>query len=290
MDYQELMLPIDFSALFQLVFTLYAAFIAIDYAKSFTALVIKRFYNFQGEIATRIAEIKRMCRDEELLSIESDDYYKSGEGLCLVVEYNKEFKDCKDAASILEKDLKDYVEKNTEYRIFRHFSLFMMFFSFTLLVAGGIYSVYPSQTIPFLLTFIALAFLFALLGWFCAIFRITQTWTEKCSIIVVGCFYFASLVLSFLSLRIPFPWSAETQECLWNVGLLFAVVLPYINFLFFFLLVTFQMNRIRKYCERKYEPLSHQCKGVGDLMGKMLHHQEMKNHIDASKKDLLNNN
>lgn len=285
MNYHDIMQPIDFSALFQLVFTLYAAFIAIEYAKSFTALVIRRFYDFQGEIKTKIDEIKKLCRQEEMLSIESDDYYKNGRGLCLVDEYKKKYTECKDTATKIDKDLHVYVEKNTEYRIFRHFSIFMMLFSFTLLVAGGIYRIYPSQTIHFLMTFFVLTGICVLVGWMGAIFRLTQTWSEKCSFIVVGFLYLLSVVLSFLALHIHLSWPSDIKTLLWTIGLLLAVVLPFLNFLFFFILITIQMNKIRKYCEQCYEPLRKQCNEAGDLMIKIINHQEMENKINESEQE-----
>ena len=286
MNYQELMQPIDFSALFQLAFTLYAAFIAVEYTKSFTAKVIKHFYNFQGEIESKITEIKKHCRYNEMLSIESDDYYKKGEGLCLVEDYKKKFKECEDKATETNKDLNNYVEKNTEYRIFRHISVFMMLFSFTLLMVSGIYRVYPSQTIHFSMTFLAFSLIFVIIGWICAISRATQTWTERCSFIVVGFYYLASLVLSFFALRMQLPWTDYTKKFHWTIGVLLAAVLPFFNFLFFFILVTIQMNKIRKHCEQSYKPLSQQCSEAGVLMEKILNHQEMKNKIDENKENL----
>ena len=98
-DIMELIQPNDFSALFQLAFTLYTAFLAIEYAKSFTALVIRRFYNFQGEIESSINDIIKQCRDNELQNIESDDYFKFGDGLCLVVDFKKKHQECLKKAS-----------------------------------------------------------------------------------------------------------------------------------------------------------------------------------------------
>lgn len=284
MKYQELIQPIDFSALFQLAFTLYAAFIAIEYARSFTAQVINRFYDFQGEIRSRIGEIMKQCRNEEMLNIESDDYFMSGEGLCMVDEYKQKLKDCEDSATEIESVLDTYVKDNTEYRIFRHFSLFMMLFSFTLMMAGGIYRVYPLQTIHFILSFIAFGLLAVIVGWVCAANRSTQSCSEKTSIIVVGALYVFSIVISCLSLWFHLSWDVRIKECLWSAGVVCAVILPFINFLFFFILVTFQIGRIRKYCEQSYQLLIQQCREAGELMVKLLHFQEVKNTI-AQKKE-----
>lgn len=282
MNYQVIMQLIDFSPLFQLVFTLYGAFIAIEYAKSFTALVIRRFYNFQGEIKTKIDEIKNTCRQDEMLSIESDDFYKNGRGLCLVDEYKQKYKECEDLATKIEEDLKEYVEKNTEYRIFRHISIFFMLFSFALLVSGGFYRVYPSQTIHFVLSFIAITSVFVFIGWFCASIRATQTWSEKISFIVVGSLYLLSVFLSFLALDIHLSLSTNIKTLLWTIGIIIAVMLPYLNFVFFFFLVTIQMNKIRAYCEQSYRPLKQQCSDAGDLMEKIINHKEMENKINEN--------
>lgn len=283
MNYQELIQPIDFSALFQLAFTLYAAFIAIDYAKSFTAQVLKRFYNFQGEIKSRIGEIKKQCRNEEMLSIENDDYLMMGEGLCMVDEYRQKLKACEDQATEIEKSLDTYVKENTEYRIFRHFSLFMMLFSFTLMVVGGIYRVYPSEVMHFLLSFIAFGFFTVIVGWVCAANRTTQSWSEKSSIIFVGSLFVFFLIVSCISLCFHLGWDVRIKEYLWSVGVICAVILPYLNFLYFFILVTIQMGKIRKYCEKNYQPLIQQSKEVGELMVKLLHFQEVKNTIAQNK-------
>lgn len=284
MNYQDFIQPVDFSALFQLVFTLYAAFIAVEYAKSFTAQVIKRFYNFQGEIHSRIEIIKEECKEDEMLNIESDDYFKKGEGLCLVDEYQKELKECKTKATEIEEVLNNYIDANSEYRIFRHISIFMMLFSITLLLTGGIYRIYPSETMHFILTLVAFALLFVVVSWVCASLRVIQSWPEKRSLIVVGVVYIALIILSFFSLKLHFSWTENTKERFWTIGIIIAVVLPYLNFLFFFLLVTFQMRKIRKFCEQSFKPLIQQCNKTGELMIKIIHYQELKNKIDDNKK------
>ena len=75
MNYQEMLQVVDFSALYQLAFTLYVAFIAVEYAKSFTSQVINHFYDFKKEIDDKITENQELCRKEEMQSIASDDYF-----------------------------------------------------------------------------------------------------------------------------------------------------------------------------------------------------------------------
>ena len=113
MNYQELLQPIDFSALYQLVFTLYAAYIAVEYAKSFTAQVINHFYNFKDEIKLSLERIIVSCRKEEMQSIESDDYFMKGEGLCLVDKYNSIIKRCDNKAKEIKEELEKYYDDNS---------------------------------------------------------------------------------------------------------------------------------------------------------------------------------
>lgn len=283
MNYSELIQPIDFSALFQLAFTLYAAFIAIEYAKSFTAQVINRFYNFKGEVTSKIEEIKKSCRNIEMMNINNDDYFNSGEGLILKDKYEQKYKECEDKAKEIEENLDNYITKNTEYRIFRHFSLFMMLFCFTLMMAGGVYRIYPSPIIHFLLSFIACGSMFVLGGWICSATHAFRSWSEKKSIITTCSLFVFLIIMSFLSLWIHLRWDDSIKMCLWTVGIVSAVILPYLNFLFFFFLVTFQMGKIRKYCDQSYKPFIQLCNDTGDLMVKVLNFQEMKQMIDMNK-------
>lgn len=288
MNYQNIVQPVDFSALFQLSLTLCAAYIAIEYTKSFTAQVINNFYNFKDEIGNRIADCMRLCRNEEMQNIDSDDYFKVGDGLCLVDDYRKKHKECEAKSNELSLDLNDYVDMNTEYRIFRHISIFMMFFCFAFLVSCGLYRIYPSQVIHFLLSFATLTILFIIAGWTSAVFRATQSWSESRSISLTIISFIIIVIASFTSLSCHPPLPIETKELIWLIGMVLAVILPYLNFVFFFLLVTFQMGKLQEYCEQRYYVMKKECNEAGELMVKILNHQEMRNRIDEHKKEQAN--
>lgn len=283
MNYQELLQVVDFSALYQLAFTLYAAFIAVEYAKSFTSQVINRFYDFKTEIGNSISENKKFCRKEELQSIESDDYFKSGDGLCLVDDFNSKVKECDSKAEAIEKALNDYVDDHTEYRIFRHIGIFVMLFCITFMLSGAVYRVFPSAVIHFLLSFTAVSVIFVVIGWICGATRATSTWSEKKSIVIVCIIYVVALSISVASMFLSFAWDNSDKECFWTYGMIIAVLLPYLNFLYFFILVTIQMARITKHCEESYQSLATDYKAAGVLMGKMLNHQEMMHKVDEHK-------
>lgn len=290
MNYQDILQVVDFSALYQLAFTLYAAFIAVEYAKSFTSQVINRFYAFKDEINNKITEINKLCREEELQNIESDDYFKTGGGLCLVDEYNTKVEECNDEADNISKDLNSYVDNHTEYRIFRHISIFMMLFCITFLLLGAVYRVFPSRIIHFLLTFSIVSLVSVVIGWICGATRATQSWSEKKSILFAGIFYVVSIAISFAATFHPVSLDTSIKETIWTYGMIVAAILPYLNFLYFFILVTIQMGKIRKHCEKAYEPLTTKCNAAGLLMEKMLNHQEMMNKVGAHKKQEENEN
>lgn len=284
MNYQEILQVVDFSALYQLAFTLYAAFIAVEYAKSFTSQVINNFYGFKKEIADKILENQKLCRKEELQNIESDDYFKTGDGLCLVDEYNTKIDECNNTAATIKEELDNYVDEHTKYRIFRHIGIFLMLFSFTFMLSGAIYRVFPSKVIHFLLSFTAFSLLFVIIGWICGAIRATQSWSEKKSIVIVGIIYVVFLAISFASMFLSFTWDNSVNEVIWTYGMIVAVILPYLNFLYFFILVTIQMARIRKHCSKSYMPLESECIAAGVLMEKLLNHQEMMHKVDEHKK------
>lgn len=284
MNYQEMLQVVDFSALYQLAFTLYAAYIAVEYAKSFTSQVINHFYDFKNEIEGKILENQKLCRKEELQNIESDDYFKTGDGLCLVDEYNTKIEECKESATNIKNELDEYVDKHTEYRLFRHIGMFLMLFCITFMLSGAIYRVIPSQVIHFLLSFTAASLVSVVIGWICGAKRTTQSWTEKKSIVIVGIIYVVFLAVSFASTFFSFTWDNSVKEVIWTYGMIIAVILPYLNFLYFFILVTIQMTRIRKHCAASFLPLISQCEAAGDLMEKMLNHQEMMHKVDEHKK------
>lgn len=284
MNYQEMLQVVDFSALYQLAFTLYAAFIAVEYAKSFTSQVINHFYDFKKEIDDKITENQELCRKEEMQSIESDDYFNSGDGLCLVDEYNTKIDECNKSAEKIKKELGNYVDNHTEYRIFRHIGIFLMLFSITFMLSGAIYRVFPSEIIHFLLSFTGVSLVVVIIGWICGAKRATQSWSEKKSIVIVGIIYAVSFALSFASMFLSFTWDNSVKEVIWTYGMIIAVILPYLNFLYFFILVTIQMSRIGKHCAVSIFPLTSEYKAAGDLMEKMLNHQEMMHKVDEHKK------
>ena len=283
MNYQELLQINDFSVLFQLVFTVYAAFIAVEYAKSFTSYVINRFYNFKEEIADEISESKKLCREEEMQSIDSDDYFKSGDGLCLVTEYNALVEECRNDAEDIKNSLNLYVDKNTEYRVFRHISLYMVLFSFTFLFVGGLGRLFPSEILHFLLAFTAFSVIVVLAGWFSAIHHARYAWSEKRSLSIVVILFIIAIAFGFLSLLFYPSWTSHFKLVLWNVGMIIAVLLPYFNFVFFFVLVSVQIRKISKHCKDESKPLATKCSQAGELMAKLLIHQEMMNKVNDSK-------
>lgn len=284
MNFQDILQIVDFSALYQLAFTLYAAFIAIEYAKSFTSQVINHFYDFKSEIDAKIETIKMKCRKEELQNIESDDYFMNGDGLCLLLDYKDKVKSSEKHADDIAQTLKTQVDKNTEYRVFRHISIFMMLYCFTILLAGGIYRVFPFQTMHFLITFTVLAGLFVLAGWICAAKRLLLSWSEKRSLKLIGVLYVLFIILAFLSLLLHPDLTFAIKKCLWTGTMIVAVIVPFMNFLFFFFLVRIQMSIMRNGFDQSYNDLETECDNVGMLMGKLLNHQEMRNKVEKSKK------
>ena len=83
---------------------------------------------------------------------------------------------------------------------------------------------------------------------------------------------------------LSFTWDNSVKEVIWTYGMIIAVILPYLNFLYFFILVTIQMSRIGKHCAVSIFPLTSEYKAAGDLMEKMLNHQEMMHKVDEHKK------
>lgn len=279
MNYQEIVQPIDFSSLYQLAFTLYAAFIVVEYAKSFTAQVINRFYNFKEEIQKRISEIIKLCKREELQNIESDDYFSNGEGLCLVDEYKRQLKNCDAKSKEITEELCDYIDKNTEYRIFCHISVFMMLYCFTLMMAGGFFSTFSYLMVHCLMTFTTLSAVFVVACWLDTKNHVITTWKRGQNMLWVLIVYFVFLILSFLSVLVKIPAAGDVKTCIWTIGVMVAVLLPYLNFIFFFLLITCRMRKIRKHCIAVCSTLTEDCKTAGEMMGKMLNHQETRRHI-----------
>lgn len=285
MNYQGIMQVVDFSALLQLAFTLYAAFIAVEYAKSFTSVVINRFYDFKGDIANRINGIKKLCRNEELQSIESDDYFNDGEGMCLLMEYRNKVSECETKAKDDIESLYKFVDKNTEYRIFRYISVLMMLFCFTVLLVGGMYRTYPSQIMHFLLTFTAFCTLFTIAAWVLATSDYSRQIGDKTLLVSVFILYGLSLLCSVGMLFFHPVLTTIQKECLWAIGVVVAALIPFLNFLFFFILVTIQMKKMKSFFELTYRPFEVDCRETGKTMEKLLNHQELRNKVEDAKKN-----
>lgn len=266
----------SFSALIQLAATLSIAFVAVEYVKSYTAVLCEKFFKFHDFITESFEQCRSILTDIDTLShIQPIDI---GGGKTT----NSEIEAAKRTNEALTKEI-DTEEKNKKEEIncacqaksMSSMCFFVFLYNTILLFVGGVEEVHPYFAHSFVCILVLLITLYLLVGWgigendkpkkFCDFSSLRHS--------IYGFLIILTLsIISSLVVHFFFPnWFLLYVSPLWWYILVLNIFFSYINFIIFVFKIRIKAKDFKSTVTKSKNQLEDKCKkaeeDVSDLMG-----------------------
>lgn len=242
-----------FASLFALAATLNIAFVAVEYAYSYTKILSARIFNFTELITDQFKEIHNILLLKETLNnIEPTEI--GGQSTLSQIEKNKrEIEKLESEINIEKETLYEEINSICESKSFSALSLWNFFYSVSILFIIGLESTFTIFAHMFLYSASAFTLLYMIIGWF---------WGENNTIISP---FYSSLkrsiitFLLFLAASIVVAIRANTCCPLSNADTIITPIcaaVPFLNFISYYFIIRHKGKSIKskiKSCASKYQ-------------------------------------
>lgn len=251
----------DFSTLIQLAATLNIAFVAVEYAKAYTHTLSEKVFKFQDFIKESFKKCYDLLVDRETLA-HMEPVNIDGKSTVNKIEKAKRDYELVTKELDTEKDkLSVEVKVMCESKSLSSMSLWFFFYCTVALFLSGLekyctYSIKVFWSSLFILTIV-----FTLIGWICGerekqIKYADFTLLRHCVVYFAG----ASLLsLTILIVLLFFHSPLLLSDLVWNSILIVSVILPYINFVIYFIKTKQKAKAIKRKITTSASDIAKKC-------------------------------
>ena len=156
----------DFAALIQLIGTLSIAFVAIEYVRSFTETLCRRFFKFNAFLVEKLGECRASIPDKDTVASLQPVTMGNNKSTSNMIEKAKsEHESILKALDNKEKEMNDKMTTACQARSMPSICLFISFSSFALLFTGAIEKMFTGFSHCFCCVFCLLSIIYLLVGW-----------------------------------------------------------------------------------------------------------------------------
>lgn len=254
----------DFSTLMQLAATLSIAFVAVEYANAFTHTLADNVFKFKDLIKESFKQCHDILEDKETLN-HLDPVIINGVSTSNQIEKVKRSHEIisKEVDSE-EKRLEKNIEKICESKSLSSTSLWFFLYCTTSLFLSGLEGAYLYCTKSYWSVLFILTLFFSVAGWICGerdkqIKYVDYTLLRHCVYYFGGVSVF-SLVITFI-----LSWCGiyfSESSVLWNIILISSVILPYINFVVYFVKTKYKAKTIKSEITSSASSMKDKCLGL----------------------------
>lgn len=266
----------SFSALIQLAATLSIAFVAVEYVRSYTAVLCEKFFKFHDFIKESFEQCRSILTDIDTLShIQPIDI---GGGKTT----NSEIEAAKRTNEALTKEIdveEDYKKKEIncacQAKSMSSMCFFVFLYNTLLLFVGGVEGVHPYFAHSFACLFLFLTNIYLLLGWwlgekekpvrFCDFASLRHSIFGFLIILLIS--FASNLAVHFLF----FNWFMCYVSPYWWYFLVVSILFTYANFIIFVFKIRIKAKDFKSTVTKSKNELETKCKkaeeAVSDLMG-----------------------
>lgn len=245
----------DFSALLQLCATFFVAFVAFEYARSYTSILAKNLFGFQTMIDSK--KNGYTIVKEVLLSEFSDERFQSGSALRFLETAKKDIDKMNEDIESLNETLAKMVNDKCSFDAFRFISIHVFVYCLSLLyVAGLATEALHTFVFNFTLTSFCCTAVFTLL-YFCLGFshRLTGRRYNTVNNMVTLVYTATSLLASFTAGRWFVLIDVNCTADNWNVLMVLSTLLPIIVLLVGIIYVSIVGFGIYRTITDSYQPI-----------------------------------
>lgn len=246
----------DFAAAIQLAATLNIAFVAVEYAKSYTCIVAQKIFKFQEIINDSINRCSSHVDKETIESLH--DVTVDGQSMISEIqEVQRDKEKMTEDIKILESELKNMVSEKCNSKSYSFISLYLFLFSSLALIIAGFGGNDNAHKYWIAVSFLSLFFI--AISWILGEFPKKKLWFNYSSLqqcIIIFC------ILPLLSCTAPFITHTTFCEALnkmWEPAVIITVLLPYVNFIIFAIIIKCRSKHIHKTIEIKTNKIEEKC-------------------------------
>lgn len=295
---QDLVLELsDFVALIQLAATINLAYMAVEYAKSYTGAIARNIFKFGEIIKANLVKCESHIDKQTIDNLEP--CVVNGKTTIVEIERirresSKLFTEIKETREELELT----VTEKCDSKGFAAISLYLFLFSSVCLLCCGISSFLIVKW--FYIIFTLISVLYLVLGFFFA--EDNRSKKLSCAFKSMESSIIIFIVILFLSIGLGLFLSykyGDTPICFWNISLLVSSIIPFVNFIVYILKIKFMSKSIKDEILGKIQDLENRCISLEDdvkkletvkNLSKKLSIAEKKNDSKLNTNDKVNEN
>lgn len=239
----EIINLLNFAPLLQLAAGFYLVFIAIEYKKSFAALLSEHLYDFKNNLEIRFKSfvIEKCVLD----AFGSREHYQLGKGK-KTLEQTMLKREKLDSLIITSKnELATYIDNVCRCDVFRYLSIYMFAYCLVLLFVSGLIT---KHTLLFVAGYVAFyTFISCLVVLVSLILSRFIHTIDRYKNLYIG----ISFVVVVLSILLPIKFRLTFHLCSTNMWIIISALLPFITFLIYMILFAIKAQSVKSECKQK---------------------------------------
>ncbi len=266
----------SFSALIQLAATLSIAFVAVEYARSYTLVLCEKFFKFHEFIKNSFEECRSILTDIDTLSHIQPINIGGG------ITTNSEIEAAKRTNEALTQEINDEEEKKKEElncicqaKSMSSMCFFIFLYNTLLLFVGGIEEVHSDIIHSFVCLYTIFCIIYLVFGWwlgekeppvrFCDFASLRHSIYGFFTILIIA------IISNFFICYFYFDYYICNLSPYWWYFLVFSILFTYANFIIFVFKIKIKANAFKDTVLESKKDLEEKCKEaekhVSDLMG-----------------------
>lgn len=269
----------DFAALIQLIGTISIAFVAIEYVRSFTETLCRRFFKFNAFLADRLGACRASIPDKDTVaSLQPVTMGNNKSTSNMIEKARREHESILKAIDNKEKEMDDKMTTACQARSMPSICLFISFSSFALLFTGAIEKMFTGFSHCFCCVFCLLSIVYLMVGW---CYGENEHPRRFCNFASLRNATYGVLILAAMSvvgaivlLNIPTINDAIT-ETIWWWFLLAYTVFSFTNYFIFFKKIGRSTTELKQEVLRFIVSIQPRCKESSAEINKLLSTQQV---------------
>lgn len=239
----EIISLFNFAPLLQLAAGFYLVFIAIEYKKSFAALLSEHLYDFKNNLEVRFKSfvIEKCTLD----AFGSREHYQKGKGKQALEQTMLKRERLDSLIITRKKELSTHIDNVCRCDVFRYLSIYMFAYCLVLLFLSGLIT---EHNLLFVAGYVAF---YTIISCLVVLASIILSWyvriIDRCKVLYIE----ISFVVVALSTLLPVIWRLTFDSYWMNIWIIISVLLPFITFLIYMLLFSIKAHTVKRECKQK---------------------------------------
>lgn len=272
----------DFAALLQLIATLSLAFVAVEYVRSFTEALCRRFFKFDRFLVKTLGACRASLFDKDTLaSLQPVNVGDNHSTSNMIEKARREYESILKEIDNKEKEMNAKMTTACQARSMSSICLFISFSSFALLFTGAIEKMFTGLSHCFCSVFCLLSIIYLLAGWIYGEHEHPRRYCNFASFrnATLGALILAAISVVFAALLLFIPKLSTIgnaiSENIWWWFLLAYTVFSFVNYFIFFRKIGRSTNVLKQEVCGFVSDIDPKCKKSNAEISRLLATQEV---------------